>query len=340
MRLVFVVWQKDASPFQKILGRFLTTNTLHTVCPWLDDTVAREIRSADDVDATSDEPSFVYCPPLHTVNARPLSTFMQPNPDAAAVARLFGVPVGFFWETVETGDDCFPDPVSADDVDGGLQTTMSLLSGGLFLDGKATMGVLGRVLQSGLSVAGLRLLYPTASHAATSFQQGSAKCGPVLAVGLRGAGARAVWLDEVGPSDPVLARRMDPSSLSALFGGRSRDSCLIYCPRNAHQTAAEVVRWFGGRVPDSRVIAVGESPSRPRVSGKGRRKSQPSPAAAKSQAALLCAMTYSDIFLAMSPLIPSHCLALVVCVFQRRGYSVCGVRRMHLDFKRSGQLGW
>lgn len=276
------------------------------------------------------------------------------------MARVFGVPVGFFWETAETGDECFPDPMSGDrgsDVEGDLQTTVSLISNRLFHDGKVTMGILSRTLQAGLSIAGARLLYPATEQmdafplkfppSCRDFKTKSADdmIGPVLAIALRGAGARTVWLDAVGPLDPVLARRIDLNSISALYGGNSRDDCLLHCPRNPPQTTAEVVRWFGGRVPESRVIAVGESLSRPRVSGKSR-KSQSSSGENRaammpnsSQAALLCAVTHSDIFISVSPLIPSQCIALVLCICQRHGYRVCGIRRMHLTAKRANQLG-
>ena len=335
------------------------------MCPWLDDIAAQEITSADVERCSNDHNLFIYRPPLYTVNARPLSTFIQPNPDARAVERIFGVPVGFFWETIETGDECFPDPIPSkdnNDIEGGLETTLTLVSRSLFRDGKVTMAVLSRALRSGLSVAGVRLLYPTAEHTGASplkFQpccQGStlkAKSSgdgapviqPVLAVALRGAGARTVWVDVVGPSDPVLARRIDPNSLCALYGGDSRDSCLLYCPHNPYQTTAEVVRWFGGRVPKSGVITIGQSLSRPRVSGKSRKsqssavENQAAVMPHSTQATMLCAVTNSDIFVAISPLIPSHCLALVLRICQRRGYGVCGIRRMHLSCKRAGHLG-
>ena len=302
---------------------------------------------------------------MYLVNTRPLSTFVQLNPDSRAVERVFGVPVGFFWETIETGDECFPDVVpneDGSDVEVGLQTAMSLISNGVFCDGKVTMAILSRALQAGLSVAGVRLLYPTMVQIGIlpvkfppccqslalkvkSAANAMAVIGPIVAIALRGAGARSVWLDVVGPSDPMLARRIDPNSLCALYGGDSRDSCLLYCPRNPYQTTTEVVRWFGGRVPESRVITVGQSLSRPMVSGK-LRKSQALAGENKtgvmphsSQAAMLCAMTYSDIFVAVSPLIAAHCLALILCICQRRGYKVCGIRRMHLSSKRASQLG-
>lgn len=300
------------------------------------------------------------------MNSRPLSTFLQPNSDTQAVERVFGVPVGFFWETLETGDECFPDLMpteDGDDVEGGLQTTMCLIANDLLCDGKVTMAVLSRALQAGLSVAGVRLLYPSAEQIDGTFPLKFPPCcrgstskaksaadavpavGPVLAVALRGAGARTVWLEVVGPTDPMLARRIDPNSLCALYGGDSRDTCLLYCPRNPYQTTTEMVRWFGGRVPENRVITVGRSMSRPRVSGKSR-KSQSSAGENQAtvmphctQAAMLCATTASDIFVCISPLIPSHSLALVLFICQRRGYRVCGIRRMHLSSKRASQLG-
>jgi len=348
------------SPFQKILGKFLTTNTLQTVCPWLEDVVSQEICS-DHVNQSLDDPlPFVYCPPLCTVSTQPLSTFVQLNPDARAVERVFGVPVGFFWETIETGDECFLDPVNGDEgscVEGSFQIAISLVSNKLFREGKVTAAILGRTLQSGLSIAGVRLLYPTPEQTRTfllkfspcSKPKPSADAlfatGPVLAIAVRGFEARTVWLDMIGPFDPVLARRIDPNSLSALYGGDCRDSCLLYCPRNPYQMTAEVVRWFGGRVPESRVINVGESLSRPRTSGKSR-KSRPSSGENRaavmphsSQAAMLCAATHSDIFLVVSPLLSSHCLALVLCVCQQRGFKISGIRRMHLTAKRASQLG-
>ncbi len=55
--------------------------------------------------------------------------------------------------------------------------------------------------------------------------------GPILALCLRGTFARSLWLDAVGPSDPALARRTDPNSLCALYGGESRSELffIILC---------------------------------------------------------------------------------------------------------------
>ena len=39
---------------------------------------------------------------------------------------------------------------------------------------------------------------------------------------IRGTHAQSLWIDAVGPSDPVLARKTDPESLTAKFGGDGR----------------------------------------------------------------------------------------------------------------------
>ena len=131
-----------------------------------------------------------------------------------------------------------------------------------------------------LFLPGVRLLYPTAAlmrvaagqptpspATTTGGATGSTaippdvdmmnKIGPILGLALRGTLARTLWLDAVGPVDPSLARRTDPHSLCALYGGDSRDECLLFCPRNPARISTELARWFGGRVPASGVVNVG-----------------------------------------------------------------------------------
>jgi hypothetical protein len=382
---------KELSPFHKIVTKFLATNTLQSVCPWLADIVPQEVHGPQRTSfpsvgnpspnsaASSGRPSFVYRPSLFTVTTRPLSTFVQLNPDPRAVQRHLSAPVGFFWETIETGDEGQPADCGAasDEPSADMQTTMSLIYKQVFYDPRAVMAILTRVLQGGLSFCGLRLLYPTGEQIEIGGMQtidagtspavgggsrpsaagGQSVVGPVLAVALRGAGARTVWLDVVGPSDPVLARRTDPNSLCALYGGDSREGCLIFCPRNPYRTASEIVRWFGGRVPASGVLCIGEPASsttavaRPPSGGRTKKSSGSgggggststdhleTPTAGRPVSTLV-ATTQSDVFLALSPLVPSKCFGVVLCICQRRGFRLKGVRRLQLNGRRATQLG-
>ena len=140
-------------------------------------------------------------------------------------------------------------------------------------------------------IPGLRLLYPTTAlmsvaagnlsspnHPKQTSQNNSPieldllnKVGPILALAIRGTLARTLWLDAVGPADPVLARRTDPNSLCALYGGSSREECLLFCPRNPERISTELARWFGGRVPANGVVNVGTAHRKQQQSAGGMR---------------------------------------------------------------------
>ena len=186
---------------------------------------------------------------------------------------------------------------------------MSLLSSGLYRDENALIGVLSRVLQEGLDLAGVRLLYPATSP----------RC-PLLAIAVRGASCRPVWLEAIGPADPALARRTDPHSLCALFGG-GEAPCPLVTPRGAAATATQLARWFGGRVPAGGVVVAA-----------GRTDGQTPPAT-------LVAATRSDVFLVVAPLVPSGCCGMLLALCEKRGYQLRGVKRAHLASKQASSLG-
>ncbi|OWF38942.1 uncharacterized protein LOC110465662 [Mizuhopecten yessoensis] len=360
---------KDSSPFQRHLAKFLSTNTLHTVCPWLQDLVSGEVPSSQ-VDPATGSPSYVYRPPLPNITNKPLSTFMQINPDQSAAQKVFNTSVGFFFQTVDNEDSSADLTFNDDGVNYDTQNTMSLIYKKIFQDPRATMGIFNRVLQEGLDLAGVRLLYPTPallnlasgkpsvptdnSEAKTDLEVLN-NIGPVLAVSIRGTFGRTIWLDAVGPSDPSLARRTDPNSLCALYGGSSRDESLLFCPRNQTRVHIELTRWFGGRVPPGGVIDVGTPYTKKdhlrSGSPKGRkgkkvtfnefREKDDKPVVVPSRRppATLTSTTKSDIFLVLSPSVGPRCMGIVMATCQRRGYQIRGIRRSRLTPKKACSLG-
>lgn len=193
----------------------------------------------------------------------------------------------------------------------------------MFQDGRATMSILGRVIRRGLTLSGLRLLYPT-SHQ-LHLVNNTFTTTPVLCLALRGVHARSVWIDVIGPSDPVLARRTDPMSLCAQYGGQSRDTCLLFCPRTPTRTAAEIVRWFGCRVA-------------PLVNVNTNSSSTVAPLVNRTVTTLVC-HTQSSIFLVISPLILSRYLGLILDIVQQCGFQLTGVRRLFLTDQSAAYLG-
>ena len=351
---LYCIFQKDdLTPFQKVLTKFLSTNSLYSVCPWLDELVSLEI-SPDQPEQGSTEP-FVYRPPLPKITNRPLSTFIQMNPGVAAAARVLKLPVGFFWQMLDSDDVAFVQNVSDDAVDYDTQTTMSLVYKKVYRDPRAMMGILNRVLQEGLDLAGIRLLFPRPE--VINVSRGTGQCrgadregkvsqpdmlsnvGPILAMAVRGTFARTVWLDAIGPSDPALARITDPNSLCALYGGQSREECLLFCPRSPMRVMAELCRWFGGRVPASGVVDAGVS-RRKEPSKRSKRDSQmDTDLPGHRPPATLTATLPADVFLLMSPLMPARCTGQLLATAQHRGYQLRGFRQLKLGGKKCTVLG-
>lgn len=255
-----------------------------------------------------------------------------------------------------------------DDIIFDTQNTLSLIYKKIYQDSSAMMGILNRVLQLGLDLAGIRLLYPSTEQISLSQTDNVTvaselellnNVGAVLALCIRGTAARSLWLDAVGPSDPILARRTDPNSLCALYGGESRDECLLFCPRTPARVLTELARWFGGRVPPGNVIDVGTPYTKKETlrsgSPKGRRNKKVTfaenvqesgatndidvNASSHRPLATLTATTQNEIFLVMSPLVPPKCFGIILASCQRRGYQVTGIKRMRLSTKRATALG-
>ncbi len=279
---------QDCSLFQKHVIQFLSNNTLHSVCDWVQDVFSLAVTSDGQMIKASEQryrdgilQDGSYIPPLPSISNKPLSTFVTLNRDLKATRKVFDMAPGFYWQTVDS-DELLCSQYSNEDYDRStdVQNTMSLVYSSVYSDPNSMNGVLHRVIQEGLDLSGVRLVYPTEDMSPlppnlSSKSQGSFilthedeiyqdlrrinEVGPTLALGLRGAIARTRWLDAVGPSDPQLARRTDPKSLMALFGGKSREQATIYCPRQPSRVNHEMCIWFGGRVPATGVVDIGIS---------------------------------------------------------------------------------
>lgn len=295
---------RDCTVFQKFVIKFLSVNTLHTVCPWVRDVFSLAVSSDGQIMTTGEQMyrdgvlrDGSYIPPLPCVSNKPISTFLTVNHDLKATRKVFDTPTGFFWQTVDS-DESTCNQYAKTDYDDALdvQNTMSLVYSSVYGNPHSMNGVLHRVIQEGLDLSGIRLLYSTEDmsplpHNLAGKMQNAATgnkiaedqisvdlkrintVGPTLAIGLRGNVARTRWLDAVGPSDPQLARRTDPKSLMALFGGVSRDEATIYCPRQPSRVSHEMCMWFGGRVPSTGVVDIGISQVQAEHNARGRSSS-------------------------------------------------------------------
>lgn len=55
--------------------------------------------------------------------------------------------------------------------------------------------------------------------------------------------------------------------------------------------------------------------------------------------ACLTAATRGEIFVVLSPLVPTKCMGLLLATCQRRGYQTRGIRRCRLNAKKAASLG-
>mmetsp|Transcript_101156 Transcript_101156/g.325005 ORF Transcript_101156/g.325005 Transcript_101156/m.325005 type:complete len:1658 (-) Transcript_101156:203-5176(-) len=121
------------------------------------------------------------------------------------------------------------------------------------VDKAALATVLASLYEEGIAVVGMRMIFPddsTAQSVPSAALRMAIRSGqPVLMLALRGPHALIVWRSMLGPADPLLARRTDPNSLNARFGGQSRGETLALAPpSSAARSLADVVWAFGGRI--------------------------------------------------------------------------------------------
>uniref|UniRef100_A0A670JHR1 Dynein axonemal assembly factor 8 n=1 Tax=Podarcis muralis TaxID=64176 RepID=A0A670JHR1_PODMU len=289
-------------------------------------------------------------PPIH------LSHFATLNSDSMALEKVFAVPAGFYWQTVETDEKYFPsgsDIRESSDTDS--EVAMALLFETLLRSPLAVHHTLQLILASGLDICGFRLLYPQPdmflSSTVTPPSCYTQEKGPsVLALSLRGQRARGILQDIMGPSDTQLARVTDCHSISAIYGS-SRAEPLAYLPHMDSRVHRELCFWFGGRVSCDGTLHGGV----PNPVGKCSKPRLPRPSLHKADAdqepsnlqdatalwppAALVSTTKGDIILMASPAVPPHIYGLVISTCTQRGFVLQGTKQLQLSPKQAHVLG-
>ncbi|XP_032053664.1 uncharacterized protein C16orf71 homolog [Aythya fuligula] len=245
-----------------------------------------------------------------------------------AVEKVFAVPNGFYWQTVETDEEYFPNSSNIEACsDTDTEVAMVLLFETLLRSSLATHHVLQLVLSSGLDVCGLRLLYPqhdvllsSSEKLPSSYASEMGMVPPVLALGVRGPKARSTLQNIMGPSDPQLAGVTDCSSINAIYC-RSQAEPLVYLPQLDSRVHRELCLWS-------------QSPSSSRAEADEENVHlqdmvQPRPPA------MLVSTSKGDIILMVSPVVSPHAYGNVISVCTHRGFLLQGIRRLQLSPKQA-----
>ncbi|XP_076608322.1 dynein axonemal assembly factor 8 [Chaetodon auriga] len=287
-----------------------------------------------------DQQAFASC--IHLPSSY-LNCFISATPSKKVIDRTFGPSPGFYWQTVETQERVCKARETALE----LHTEVSVALGckAFFLHPLITHYTLQLVLEAGLDVCGLRLLYPPqrflseSAGAAPVVQRTDETCQPVLALAVRGPHAHSVLKDLTCSLDPLLPRRTDSTPLGPLQCG-SQEAPLLHSPRLATEVHRELCLWFSGRLQGesahnyNRVLPLDD-----RVRG--------SLFSLSKSPSFLCATTKgtqqrsqnSDLLLVVSPVIPPCCYGQILAVCEHRGFSLQGLQRLQLQSNGAAVLG-
>ncbi|XP_059718034.1 dynein axonemal assembly factor 8 [Haemorhous mexicanus] len=295
--------QGTSSFYQKI-SAFLTSTWLPDLIWWRDELASHFQKQ--------------LCPLVPAIPSVLLSNITAVNPDPQDVEKVFAVPNGFYWQTVESDDKHFPDSSAMEACrDTDIEVAMVLLFEALFQNPLETHHTLRLLLGSGLDVCGLRLLYPSqdlllssSEKLPSTYTSEPGRVPPVLALGVRGPRARGILQDITrgwGRAEPVVSL--------PLASRVHRELCL----------------WFGGRAAG--ILPPPSSSQRPSSAGAGADEEKvdfqglmlPRPPA------MLVSTTKGDIILLVSPVVSPRAYGAVLSACARRGFVLQGLRQLQLS---------
>ncbi|XP_070836839.1 dynein axonemal assembly factor 8 [Chaetodon trifascialis] len=264
-----------------------------------------------------------------------LNCFISATSNKKVIDRTFGPSPGFYWQTVETQERVCKGRETALE----LHTEVSVALGckAFFLHPLITHYTLQLVLEAGLDVCGLRLLYPPQrflserAGAVPVVQRTDETCQPVLALAVRGPHAHSVLKDLTCSLDPLLPRRAGSTTLSPLRC-RSQEAPLLHCPRLAAEVHRELCLWFSGRLQ-------GESAHNHNRALPLDDRVRSSLFSLSKSPSFLCATTKADLLLVVSPVIPPYCYGQILAVCEHRGFSLRGLQRLQLQSNGAAVLG-
>ncbi|KAM7387063.1 hypothetical protein PAMA_009605 [Pampus argenteus] len=305
------------APFYNHVRRFLSETTLTLIAHWLPPS------------------SRIHLPSSY------LNCFISATSDKKVIDRTFGLSPGFYWQTVET-QDCV---CKGREITQELHTEVSFtLWCAVSLHPTITHSTLQLVLDSGLDVCGLRLLYPpqgilrNSTGAEPVIQRADETCQPILALAVRGPHAHSLLNNLTNSLHPMLSKGRDTTS-KKLNRCRGQESPLLYFPQLASQVHRELCLWFSGRLQGGRTQNLSQNAKIhsivvvPSVDGVDRSMFD------VRSSALLCATTKGDMLLVVSPIVPPCCYIQVLAVCERRGFILRGLQRLQLQSNEAAVLG-
>ena len=313
------------------------------------------------MDSISDSISPAVLASLEPALAQPLTSFLSYQ---EGLTHL-NTPVSFYWSSGYQ-HSCLPGHDTLLKSSCSLDVTVCTLGHTSLGNPCLVFAVLSRVFESGLDLAGVRLLFEPSSFNGDSASPPKTTIGdealptPTLALALRGPDAMQRWVDALGPEDSTLARVTDPTSFSAMFGKEVGAGpglmTAVQGVRNFYQRGVALARWFGGRACLKTGAVFGMSDARTKFERRKRQRvrfsesesedslvSSPLPVDLTfppliSNLPRLLALPYSKVLLVVSPSVPPSCYACMLASCDQLGFDVFGAKRIRLNAKRASSI--
>ncbi|XP_069571704.1 dynein axonemal assembly factor 8 isoform X1 [Brachyistius frenatus] len=313
------------APFYNHVCRFLSETSLTVIANWLPQLTK----------LLEQQP---HASPIHLPSCC-LNCFISATSNKKVIDWSFDLGPGFCWQTVETQEHVSKGRETSQE----LHTEVSVVLGssGFFQHPLITHYTLQLVLDSGLDVCGLRLLYPPQGLLSNSVgsvpgnKRTDETCRPVLALAVRGPHAHSLLKDLTSSLGPLLAEKAEKTSVNPRHCG-SQEPLIVHSPQLASEVQRELCLWFSGRLGggspqnhNQRLNSV--VPSDDRIKGSLSNSSRTS--------SFLCATTKADLLLVVSPVVPPCCYGQVLAACERRGFGLIGLQRLQLPSNRAAVLG-
>ncbi|XP_037834509.1 uncharacterized protein LOC108243695 isoform X2 [Kryptolebias marmoratus] len=309
--------------FYNDVSRFLSETSLSAVAEWLPQ--LRNLLDQQD-----------FASPIHLPPSR-LNSFISATSSKKVIDKTFGLSPGFYWQTMETHEPVFKEQKTTQELH--TEVSVAVGSSAFFQHPVGTHYTLQLVLDSGLDVCGLRLIYATQGTNGEGSEPVNPRVNeprqPVLVLAVRGPHAHSVLKSLISSIHPLLHKKTGINSDNRLVC-KYHEPPLIHCPQLTSEVHRELCFWFAGRLQARSAQNPNQHPNRITPSYDRVRGSLVNWSRSSS---LLCATTKADLLLVVSPAVPPHCYGQVLSVCERRGFSLMGLQRLRLQSNEASMLG-
>lgn len=230
--------RKDSKQsFYQSVYKYLSTTNFSKLFPWI-------IKQDNHIIAKCNQVNFHLPDGIHLLLNQSISNFIKVERDCNIMQHCLDHRHSFFWITLDTDDSTNIKNDDCTSYEYPFQTTTLKLHHELYSNPQTNFAFFYEFWSQGFDISGLRTLYDDRLDRDNPVL-------PDLYIALRGPLAIEKCRHIIGPLDANLAKRTDPTSLTALYCSQSKRSGhqLLSCTNSKLRSLDQLCQIFGGRMP-------------------------------------------------------------------------------------------